>query len=99
MASGFEEVTAEDVASDVKGLKFFGKEDNEKLNDELNKYHNYYLYLIEDNYQRKEIDHVSALSPITQPEEVTDAIVEADLVTTAVWQIISQRLLEVWHRD
>ena len=28
MASGFEEVTAEDVASDVKGLKFFGKEDN-----------------------------------------------------------------------
>jgi len=27
---------------------------NEKLNDELNKYHNYYLYLIEDNYQRKE---------------------------------------------
>ena len=31
MASGFEEVTAEDVASDVKGLKFFGKEDNEKL--------------------------------------------------------------------
>ena len=57
---------------------------NEKLNDELNKYHNYYLYLIEDNYQRKEIDHVSALSPITQPEEVTDAIVEADLVTTAV---------------
>ncbi|WP_182278950.1 hypothetical protein [Blautia obeum] len=36
MASGFEEVTAEDVASDVKGLKFFGKEDNEKLNDESN---------------------------------------------------------------
>ena len=36
MASGFEEVTAEDVASDVKGLKFFGKDDNEKLNDENN---------------------------------------------------------------
>lgn len=36
MASGFEEVTAEDVASDVKGLKFFGKDDNEKLNDEGN---------------------------------------------------------------
>lgn len=57
---------------------------NEKLNEELNKYHNYYLYLIEDDYKRKEIDHVSALSPITQPEEVTAAIVEADLVTTAV---------------
>ena len=28
MASGFEEVTAEDVASDVKGLKFFGNADS-----------------------------------------------------------------------
>ena len=33
MASGFEEVTAEDIASDVEGLQFFGREDNEKLND------------------------------------------------------------------
>ena len=33
MASGFEEVTAEDVAGDVNGLKFFGREDNETLND------------------------------------------------------------------
>ena len=36
MASGFEEVTAEDVASDVQGLKFFGKTENEQLNDEAN---------------------------------------------------------------
>ena len=36
MASGFEEVSAEDVASDVTGLKFFDKSDNEKLNDESN---------------------------------------------------------------
>ena len=35
MASGFEEVTAEAVASGVKGLKFFGKEDNETLNEKL----------------------------------------------------------------
>ena len=33
MASGFEEVTAEDIAGDVEGLEFFGREDNEKLND------------------------------------------------------------------
>ncbi len=33
MAGGFEEVTAEDIAGDVEGLEFFGKEDNEKLND------------------------------------------------------------------
>ncbi|MDO4633795.1 MAG: ABC transporter substrate-binding protein [Eubacteriales bacterium] len=33
MASGFEDVEAEDVAADVKGLVFFGREENEKLND------------------------------------------------------------------
>ena len=32
MASGFEEVTAEDVASDVQGLEFYGREENQKLN-------------------------------------------------------------------
>ena len=57
---------------------------NEKVNEELNQYHNYYLYVIEENYKRKEIDKVSALSPITQPIEVAEAIVDADLVTTAV---------------
>lgn len=34
MASGFEEVTAEDVAGDVGGLEFYGREENEALNDE-----------------------------------------------------------------
>lgn len=57
---------------------------NEKVNAELNQYHNYYLYVIEENYKRKEIDKVSALSPITQSEDVTKAILEADLITTAV---------------
>ena len=33
MASGFEEVTAEDIAGDVEGLAFFGREENEELND------------------------------------------------------------------
>ncbi len=36
MASGFEEVTAEDVAADVQGLAFMGKAENETLNDESN---------------------------------------------------------------
>ena len=31
MASGFEEVTAEDIESDVAGLHFLGKEENEAL--------------------------------------------------------------------
>ena len=33
MAGGFEEVTAEDIASDVEGLEFYGREENAKLND------------------------------------------------------------------
>ena len=33
MAGGFEEVTAEDIAGDVEGLQFFGREENETLND------------------------------------------------------------------
>lgn len=57
---------------------------NDKVNAELNQFHNYYLYVIENDYARKEIDHVSALSPITQTDEVTEAIAEADVVTTAV---------------
>ncbi len=57
---------------------------NEPLLRELNEYHNYYLYVIEENYRRKEIDKVSALSPIRDVEEVARAIVDADIVTTAV---------------
>lgn len=57
---------------------------NESLNKELNKFHNYYLYVIEEDYRRREIDRVSALSPITQSEDVAEAIAEADLITTAV---------------
>ncbi len=34
MASGFEEVTPEDIESDSAGLRFLGKEENEKLLDE-----------------------------------------------------------------
>ena len=33
MASGFDEVTAEDVAADKEGLRFFGREENAVLND------------------------------------------------------------------
>ena len=33
MAGGFEEVTAEDIAGDVEGLVFFGREENEELNN------------------------------------------------------------------
>lgn len=57
---------------------------NEGLNKELNEFHNYYLYVIEEGYRRRTIDKVTALSPITQETEVTEAIAKADLITTAV---------------
>ena len=34
MASGFEEVTGEDIAADVEGLQFFGRDENAELLDE-----------------------------------------------------------------
>lgn len=34
MAGGFDEVTAEDIAGDVNGLKFYGREGNAELKDE-----------------------------------------------------------------
>lgn len=36
MASGFAEVSAEDIASDVNGLEFFGREENAQFNDPSN---------------------------------------------------------------
>ena len=36
MSSGFEEVTAEDIAADVEGLEFYGRAENEALNDAAN---------------------------------------------------------------
>lgn len=54
------------------------------LIDELNEHHNYYLYVIEEGYRRKEIDQISALSTITQEQEVIDEIANTDLITTAV---------------
>lgn len=66
------------------GYKIIFVDVNEKVNKELNQYHNYYLYIIEEDYKKIEINNVSALSPITQGDDVTKAIVDADLVTTAV---------------
>lgn len=54
------------------------------LIDELNEYKNYYLYVIEEDYRRKVIDHVSALSTITQEDAVVEEIAAADIITTAV---------------
>lgn len=53
--------------------------------DQINKTGSYDLYLIDHNYKKKVIDHVKALSSITQLNDVIHEIVNADIITTSVW--------------
>lgn len=50
----------------------------------INQNHCYDIYIINRNYEKKVIDNVRALSPITHEAEVIEAIKEADLITTSV---------------
>lgn len=56
-----------------------------ELNAQLNRHHAYDLRVIEEGFRRKRIDRVRALSPVDSPEQAIAALVEASLVTTAVW--------------
>lgn len=58
---------------------------SEEVNRQINEKKSYDLFLIDHDYEQKIIDHVSALSSITQEEEVLQAIVCADVITTSVW--------------
>lgn len=58
---------------------------NQELVDQINETHSYDLYLINENYRKKVIDKVNALSPVTSEKEVIQAIVDADIITTSVW--------------
>lgn len=58
---------------------------DEKIIAQINQNHKFDLYLIDHDYQMKVIDHVNALSSITQLDDVVNAIVEADVITTSVW--------------
>lgn len=52
--------------------------------DRINQTHSYCLFRIEQDYEEKMITHVSALSSIHQQEEIVEAILEAEVVTTSV---------------
>lgn len=52
--------------------------------DQINQTHSYCLFRIEQNYEEKMITNVSALSSIHQQEEIIEAILEAEVVTTSV---------------
>lgn len=52
--------------------------------DYINKNNSYDIYIINNNYEKKVIDKVCAVSPITHEEDVIKAIIEADIITTSV---------------
>lgn len=45
----------------------------------------YDLYLIEQNYAKKTIERVRAVSSLTQEQETVAALADADIITTSVW--------------
>lgn len=51
---------------------------------QINQDKEYSLFLIDHDYEERIIDNVSALSSITQPDEVMDVICEAEVITTSV---------------
>lgn len=58
---------------------------NEELVDYLNRNNSYNLYLLERQYEKKVIENIKALSPITQENKIIKEIIDCDLITTSVW--------------
>ena len=56
----------------------------EELVEIVNKNHKYPLFLIDQNYQEKIIDHVIAYSNIKESDKLIDAMCEAEIITTSV---------------
>lgn len=52
--------------------------------DYINENHSYDMYIIDENYRKKTVDNVCAVSPITDEDKAIAAIVEADMITTSV---------------
>lgn len=55
------------------------------LIEQINITQSYDLYFINEKQKKKVINHVSAISPITNEEEVIEAIAKASILTTSVW--------------
>ncbi|WP_193064365.1 mannitol dehydrogenase [Oceanobacillus oncorhynchi] len=60
-------------------------EADEQIIKQINETNSYDLFVIEENYRRKTISGVQALSSIDNREEVILKISEADILTTSVW--------------
>ena len=56
---------------------------NDAVVQSINRTNSYDIYVIDKNYEKRTINNVSALS--SGEEERTEAILDADMVTTSVW--------------
>jgi len=57
---------------------------SEKAVAQINQDKQYSLFLIDHDYEERVIDHISALSSITEQDKVMEAITEAEIITTSV---------------
>ncbi|WP_152657233.1 mannitol dehydrogenase [Oceanobacillus sp. CFH 90083] len=58
---------------------------DEQIIKQINETNSYDLYVIEENYRKKTISNVQALSSVNNREEVIMEISQADILTTSVW--------------
>ncbi|WP_080872732.1 mannitol-1-phosphate 5-dehydrogenase [Oceanobacillus timonensis] len=58
---------------------------SKQLVKQINETNSYDLYLIDNNYEKKVIDYVQAISPVEDEQCVIDMIVNGTIVTTSVW--------------
>ncbi|BAC14556.1 mannitol-1-phosphate 5-dehydrogenase [Oceanobacillus iheyensis] len=57
---------------------------NNQVIDEINKQKSYHVYLAGKEKQELTVNHITGINSIKEPDAVTEAIVKADVVTTAV---------------
>lgn len=55
------------------------------LVDQINETNTFDLYLINEEYKKKQLTHIHALSSIEDQATIIDQIITTDLITTAVW--------------
>lgn len=58
---------------------------DDQLIDQINRTGTYNLYLINEHFSKKTINHVKALSSLKEEKEAIEEIRTADLITTSVW--------------
>lgn len=57
---------------------------NNQVIEEINKQKSYHVYLAGEEKQELTVSHITGINSVEEPDAVTEAIVKADVVTTAV---------------